>query len=149
MVRGCSICNATNRVPAKHLADRGKCGSCGQLLPPVDTPLDVDLETFDEVVQGATVPVLVDFWAGWCGPCKQAAPHVQRTAAEMAGRAVVLKVDVDAHPDLAVRYGVRGIPTFLVFRRGKLVAQEVGYADRSTMKAWLERAGASGGSGLV
>lgn len=126
MIRKCRHCGAGNRIPARHLADTGRCGACKQALPPIDEPLDVNETEFDEIVNGATVPVLVDFWAAWCGPCKMAAPEVVRAAAGLAGRALVLKVDTEAHPGLASRYGVRSIPNFALFRDGRLRWQQPG-----------------------
>ncbi len=142
MIRTCPNCGSRNRVPAKHAADTGKCGSCKGPLSPVDAPVEADPSLFDEFVADARVPVLVDFWASWCGPCRMAAPEVAALAKEMAGRAVVLKVNTEAHPELAARYGVQGIPNFIVLRNGRVVMQQAGVTPRSEMRRWLQTAGA-------
>lgn len=142
MIRTCPACGKKNRVPAEHLADVGKCGACKGDLPPVSDPIDADPALFDDITGKATVPVLVDFWAAWCGPCKMAAPEVQRTATDMAGKAVVLKVDTDQHPELAQRFGVRGIPNFVVMKDGQVVRQQPGYVAHTQMESWLSEAGA-------
>jgi thioredoxin 2 len=140
MIRTCRNCGTANRIPAKHLADTGKCGACKMPLPPVDEPIDADPEIFQEVVNSSRVPVLVDFWAPWCGPCKIAAPEIRELAREMSGKAVVLKVDTEQYPELGARYRVQAIPTFVVLREGQPVLQRAGVTSRTEMRRWLEMA---------
>jgi thioredoxin 2 len=142
VIRTCSVCGSKNRVPAQHLADTGNCGKCKAPLPPQSEPLDVDDQSFSEITQQVTVPVLTDFWASWCGPCLAAAPEVHQLAKDMAGRALVLKVNTEEHPQLASQFGVRSIPNFVVLRNGKVVAQRSGFGGRADMRRWIEQAAA-------
>jgi thioredoxin 2 len=140
MIRICPRCGTRNRIPAKHLADTGRCGACKSPLPPVDEPIEATPELFDDVIKNTPVPILVDFWAPWCGPCHMAAPEVKALAKEMAGKAVVLKVDTEKYQELGGRFQVQAIPTFLVFRNGQVGVRRSGVAPRQEMRRWLSLA---------
>lgn len=136
----CKQCGRKNRVPARSLAGSARCGACKSALTPIAEPLAADEAFFDEVLREAEVPIMVDFWAEWCGPCRAAAREVARTAEEIAGKALVLKVDTDRHPQLAARYKVRGIPNFVVLFGGQVVRQEAGLTSHDQMVQWLRPA---------
>jgi thioredoxin 2 len=124
-VLACPACGKVNRVNLARLADRPRCGGC-RLALELDHPLQSKAADFDQSLRGTSVPVLVDFYADWCGPCKVVAPMVDDLAGRMAGRVLVLKVDTDAWPEVNRRFGIRGIPTLIAFRNGVETGRLVG-----------------------
>jgi thioredoxin 2 len=123
----CPSCGQKNRVTFAHVARASRCGRCKATIPPPAVPLQTSsIEAFDELVSAATVPVLVDFWAPWCGPCRMVAPELEKVAAAHAGHLVVAKVNTDELPDLGARYRVQSIPMLALFQGGRLVSSEPG-----------------------
>jgi thioredoxin 2 len=113
-----------------------RCGACSAPLPWLSDATD---ETFEQVAEAATIPVLVDMWAPWCGPCKWVTPVLERLAKKLAGRVKLVKVNVDESPRIAQRYEVRGVPTFLVLDHGETIDRRTGAAPEPELREWLER----------
>ena len=135
MIVECSSCHKSNRLPAKRAQDKAKCAACKATLLPPAHPLAVgSTQDFDELVRDAPVPVLVDFWAEWCPPCRMVAPEMEKIAAECAGRVVVAKVDTDALSDVAARFHIQSIPTMILFRDGKEADRVSGAMPASAIK---------------
>ena len=135
-VIACESCGRRNRVPA---VARG-IPQCAQCHAPLPWMADADATTFDAVADSSKVTVLLDLWAPWCGPCRTVSPALERLARSNAGRVKLVKVNVDVAPTIAERFGVRGIPTLVVLRRGAVVARQTGAPPEPALRAWLDGA---------
>ncbi len=129
----CPQCASVNRVPADRPATQAVCGACKSPLFP-GHPIALTTATFDRHLERTDAPVVVDFWAPWCGPCRAMAPIFERAAKELEPRARFAKVNVDEEPSISARYGVRGIPTLIVFDHGKVVKQHAGLVDLAFLR---------------
>lgn len=138
----CEACGSWNRIRGDRAADGPKCGKCSA---PIDLshPLMLTDDTFAKTIAESDVPVLVDFYADWCGPCRMMAPSVESLAREQVGRAIIAKLDTDRNQKTAGEFAIRGIPTSIVFRGGKEVGRQVGAVPKAGLEALLARAGAS------
>ena len=135
----CPNCGRLNRVDLARAADRPKCGQCAQPIA-LDRPLALTDASFDRVIADAQVPVLVDFYADWCGPCKMVAPIMDDLARARMGSVLVAKLDTDRNQQVAQRFGIAGIPTVMVFRDGRVAAKQVGALPRPGYEALLAQA---------
>jgi thioredoxin 2 len=136
---GCPQCHCLVRMPEARAGEHPKCPRCkAQVL--TGEPVALDGAAFAAHIERATLPVLVDFWAPWCGPCRMMAPVLDRTAAQRATTLRVAKVNTDEQPQLAARFGIRSIPTLILFREGRELARQSGAVDGAALSRWLERA---------
>jgi thioredoxin 2 len=132
----CPHCNATNRIPAERLSDKPKCGKCHQ--PLFDGhPVELTGETFSKMIARTDIPVVVDFWAPWCGPCKMMAPAFQQAAQQLQPNVRLAKVNTEDHQMIGARYQIRSIPTMVIFKNGQEVARQSGAMSASDIVRWV------------
>jgi thioredoxin 2 len=133
----CDRCGSINRVADGRVGEKPICGSCKAHLDTSGAPQEVSGEAFERAIAGSPVPVLVDFWAAWCGPCKMAAPVIAELGKRNAGRALVLKVNVDDDQQAAAKHRIQGIPAFVLFQGGREIGRRTGLASRAELEAWI------------
>ena len=133
----CPLCDSVNRLPPERDAKAAKCGRCKNLLFQ-GKPVALDTARFHKHLAGSGIPLIVDFWAGWCGPCRAMAPVFDQAAQTLEPAARFVKVDVDAEGQLAAEYGVRGIPALFLFKDGKVADQHAGVADPALLRRWAQ-----------
>jgi thioredoxin 2 len=137
----CGSCGQKNRVAYSHLGDTAKCGRCKHELSATTTPLEVNSTAdFERLVAQSSIPIVVDYWAPWCGPCRMVAPELAKVAARSAGKFLVVKVNTDALPDLGERFRIRSIPTMAIFSGGREATRTTGARPAAEIEQFIATA---------
>ncbi len=136
----CIKCESVNRVDV-NVADSKKpiCGMCKEALPFASSVQELSAKGLEKLLRNAQQPVIVDFWADWCGPCKAFAPTYKKAAEQMAGRAIFAKLDTQGYPDASQKFGIKGIPTLIIFKEGKEIDRKAGAMNLPMLTAYLEK----------
>jgi thioredoxin 2 len=137
-VRLCQECGAINRLPSQRLEEVSRCGKCKAELRPQDV-VEVSTAQLSQFIKHSELPLVIDFWAPWCGPCKSFAPVYAQVAPSWRGRATFLKANTEAHPSLNAQFGISGIPTLVVLHNGREKARQSGAMPPGPLRAWLEK----------
>lgn len=143
IILSCPACGTANRVGYARLGQQGqgRCGTCKEALPPIAAPVEIDsTSAFSSLVAQSPLPVVIDFWAPWCGPCQMMAPEFAKAATQAAGEAVFVKVNTDAQPQIARQFQVQGIPAFALMKNGRKAAETSGFQPAARLLAWMRGA---------
>lgn len=136
----CSGCDTGNRIAYSRIGQQGRCGTCGKDLPAISQPVDISSSAdFDKLVADSPLPVVVDFWAPWCGPCQMVGPEFSKAAKQAAGEVVFAKVNTETQPAIASRFSVRGIPAFALLENGAVVRQITGARMAAQLLEWIRQ----------
>lgn len=143
MIVVCPHCHAANRVPQDRLSERGNCGKCKNPLF-TGEPIELDASSFDRHIGRSELPIVVDFWASWCDPCRRMAPAFADAARELEPRFRLAKLNTEEEQGLATRFGIRSIPTLAIFQNGREIARQSGAMGATDLKRWIESHGVAG-----
>src|SRR6185436_20173432 len=141
LVVACAACGKKNRLTYETLGTPARCGQCKEAVPALGVPVELhQTADFDRLISKSSLPVVVDYWAPWCGPCRMVAPELQKVATRQAGRMIVVKVNTDELSDLGQRFNIRSIPTLAVFANGRELARISGARPANEIEAWVQQA---------